>query len=113
MESYITAFSVYTLAIIGVIFIGLVVVKKTLSFKPGQGKNNFLKVETSLDLGPGKTIYVIKAGKEKFLIASSGENCRFMTKLEKNETAYGGFKGHPQSDNHEIIREYFDYGRIN
>lgn len=85
MSGYIASFSIYTLAMIGVIFIGLVVVKKTLSMSPQKNKNNFLKVESSLSIEPRKTLHVIKAGREKFLIASAGDGCQFMTKLEKQE----------------------------
>ena len=82
MSAYITGFSVYTLAMIGIIFIGLVVVKKSLSFVPNKNNNNFLKIEYCLNLEPRKNLYVVKAGKEQFLLASSGETCQFMTKLE-------------------------------
>jgi len=88
MTGYITGFSVYTLAMIGVIFIALVVVKKCLTFTPHKNKNNFLKVENCLNLEPRKNLYVVKAGRERFLIASSGDQCNFMTKLEGN-----GFPG--------------------
>lgn len=84
MPGYITGFSVYTLAMLGVIFVALVVVKKCLTITPGKNKNNYLKVENCLNLEPRKNLYVVKAGREKFLIASSGDNCNFMTKLEEN-----------------------------
>lgn len=111
MEGYIATFTIYTLAMIGVIFVGLVVVKKSLSFNPQKGKNNFLKVETSLCLEPRKNLYVVKAGKEKFLIASSGENCQFMTKLEDNNHLDSGGMGLQRRENSEAIQEYFNYGR--
>ncbi len=88
MSGYITGFSVYTLAMIGVIFVALIVVKKCLTLTPGNKKNSFLKVENCLNIEPRKNLYVIKAGRERFLIASSGENCSFMTKLQSN-----GFPG--------------------
>ena len=81
MTGYITGFSVYTLAMIGVIFIAFIVVKKSLAFMPNKNKNNFLKVENCLNIEPRKNLYVVKAGRERFLISSSGDNCQFMTKL--------------------------------
>ena len=102
MSGYILGFTVYTLAILGVIFIGMVVVKKSLNLGEQKSRNNFLKVETSLNLEPRKNLYVIKAGKEKFLIASTGDDCRFMTKLEDN-----------LNKSTEVIQEYFNYGNIN
>jgi len=84
MTGYITGFSVYTLAMIGVIFVALIVVKKSLSFIPNKNKTNFLKVENCLNIEPRKNLYVVKAGRERFLISSAGDNCQFMTKLEVN-----------------------------
>jgi flagellar biogenesis protein FliO len=82
MSSYITGFAVYTLAMIGIIFVGMVIARKSLSYGPNQNKNNFLKIENCLTLEPRKNLYVIKAGREKFLIAASGDNCQLITKLE-------------------------------
>jgi len=84
MTGYIAGFSVYTLAMVGVIFIALVVVKKSLAFAPNKDKSNFLKIENCLNLEPRKNLYVVKAGRERFLISSSGDNCQFMTKLKNN-----------------------------
>ncbi len=94
MSGYITGFSVYTLAMIGVIFVALVIVKKCLTFSSHKNKNNFLKVENCLNIEPRKNLYVVKAGTERFLIASSGENCNFMTKLESggNNPAVNDYK---------------------
>ena len=81
MTGYISGFLVYTLAMIGVIFIAFIIAKKSLSFTSNKNKSNFLKVENSLNLEPRKNLYVVKAGREKFLIASSGEGCQFISKL--------------------------------
>ena len=87
----------------------LVFLKKSLSFGPQKGKNNFLKVETCLNLEPRKNLYVIKAGKEKFLISSAGDSCQFMTKLEQNNfQAPSPGQAHFETD---AIKEYFEYGR--
>ncbi len=111
MSAYITGFSVYTLAMIGVIFIALIIAKKALSFTPHGNKNNFLKIEKCLNLEPRKNLYVIKAGRERFLLASSGEGCQFITKLaaNTNETYSNGFLKNSSSEpeinsgkNHEI-----------
>ena len=81
MTGYITGFLVYTLAMIGVIFIAFIIAKKSLSFTSNKNKSNFLKVENCLNLEPRKNLYVVKAGREKFLIASSGEGCQLISKL--------------------------------
>lgn len=82
MNGYIVDFTVYTLAMIGVIFIAFVVAKKTLFTANNANKNNdFLSVESSLSIAPRKTIHVVNAGGEKFLIASDLERTAFLTKL--------------------------------
>ena len=108
MSSYITGFSVYTLAMIGVIFIALVVAKKALSFTPHGNKNDFLKIEKCLNLEPRKNLYVIKAGRERFLLATSGEGCQFMTKLATNASeAYSNSFLKNSSNEPEINPEKF------
>jgi len=82
MTGHLTGFLVYLLAMLGVIFIAIVVVKKSLNFKSMKQKNTFLKVECSLSLEPRKNLHVIKAGNERFLVATGVEGCQFMTKIE-------------------------------
>lgn len=84
MTGYLTGFSVYILAMLGVIFIALVVVKKSISLGTGTPKNSFLKIESSLSIEPRKNLYVVKAGKERFLVSTGAEGCQFMTKIEEN-----------------------------
>ena len=81
MTGHLTGFLVYMLAMLGVIFIAIVVVKKSLTLNTGKRKNNFLKVESSLSLEPRKTLYVVKAGNERFLVSTGIEGCQFMTKI--------------------------------
>jgi flagellar biogenesis protein FliO len=69
---------------IGVIFIAFVVAKKSLLTVNGANrKDQFLSIETSLNLGYKKTLYVIKAGEEKFLISSEPDKNTFLAKLEQ------------------------------
>ena len=85
MTGYLTGFLVYMLAMLGVIFIALVVVKKSITFSSVKQKNSFLKIESRLNIEPRKNLYVIKAGNERFLVSSGIEGCQFMTKIgEKN-----------------------------
>lgn len=46
-------------------------------------ENNFLKVENGIKLESGKNIYVLTAGREKFLVSVSSQGCQFLTKLEE------------------------------
>ena len=85
MTGYLTGFLVYMLAMLGIIFIALVVVKKSITFSSVKQKNSFLKIESRLNIEPRKNLYVIKAGNERFLVSSGIEGCQFMTKIgEKN-----------------------------
>jgi len=85
MTGYLTGFLVYMLAMLGIIFIALVVVKKSMTFSSVKQKNSFLKIESRLNIEPRKNLYVIKAGNERFLVSTGIEGCQFMTKLgEKN-----------------------------
>ena len=45
---------------------------------------DFLQVENSLRISPVKTIYVIKAGSERFLIAGDTATTTMLAKLENN-----------------------------
>lgn len=82
MFNYIIGFSIYTLAMIGIIFIAFVVVKKfAVSRKGAKSHNSFLEIETSLSLEPRKTIHVVRAGNQQLLIATDAERTTFLTKL--------------------------------
>jgi len=85
MHSYLANFIIYTLAMLGVIFIAFMVAKKSLSLGnlPGH-KTESLAIENKLSLEPRKNLYIIKAGEERFLISTDIEGSRFLTKLEQN-----------------------------
>ncbi len=86
MTGYLVSFTVYTLAMIGIIFIAFVVAKKCMLTGNFNNKNDqFLSIESSLSMGPRKMLYVIKAGNEKFLISSDVEKSTFLTKLESEK----------------------------
>lgn len=82
MNNYIMHFAVYTLAMIGFIVIALFVYKKSVCASQTVANRNNLKVENSLRLSATKTVYVIKAGEEKFLIAADSANTTMLAKLE-------------------------------
>ena len=83
---YLTNFIVYTLAMVGVIMLALFVYKASNNIGTKSGAK-FLKVRDSLSLGPRKTLYIVSAGEEKFLIASDVDKTTLISKLEsKNET---------------------------
>ena len=82
---YLSNFIVYTLAMVGLVVIALLVFKTSTSV----GKNSsskFLKVHDSLTLGPRKTLYIVSAGEEKFLIAGDVDKTSLISKLESAKT---------------------------
>ena len=85
MNSYIMNFAVYSFAIMGFFVALLLVYKKAVNSDKILNKKNFLKVESTLKLSPVKSIYVIKAGNERFLIAGDTSNTTMLAKLEDNQ----------------------------
>jgi flagellar biogenesis protein FliO len=82
MLGYIVNFTVYTLAMMGIIFVGFVIAKRSLSTVHHKVENRFLSIESSLNLEPRKNLYVIKAGTERILVSTDAEKTQFLTKLE-------------------------------
>ena len=85
MNSYIVNFATYTLAMVGFIVLMLFVYKKAM-YTPANAKNReYLNVENVLKLSPTKTVYIIKAGTERFLVAGDTTTTTMLAKLdEKN-----------------------------
>lgn len=84
MLTHLLGFSVYTLAMVGVIFLSLIVYKKAThsSIKTGRG---ILKVEELLSIAPRKTLMVVRVRNERFLIASDPEETRLISRLESSK----------------------------
>lgn len=81
---YLTNFIVYTLAMVGVIVLALFVFKSATS-SGVKGGSKYLKVHDTLSLGPRKTLYIVSAGEEKFLIAGDVDKTTLISKLGTNE----------------------------
>lgn len=98
MNGYLAHFLIYTMAMIGFIVLALYVYKKSSVHTMQAGSREYLKIENALRLTPGKTIYVIKAGTERFLIAGDAQNTTMLSKLsednipEKKEPEISGIK---------------------
>lgn len=84
MTGYLINFSLYTLAMVGVIFCALFVFKGVMTGKGFSKKSDFLSVEETMSLSPRKTLYVIKAGAERFLLASDIDKTNLIAKLEES-----------------------------
>ncbi len=84
MGSYILNFMVYTMAMCGLICFALFVYKKFAVGNFLSKNSQFLNVEEALSLAPRKTLYVIRAGEERFLIASDVDKTTLISKLDAN-----------------------------
>ena len=78
---YISNFIVYFLAMIGIIILALYVYKKFSISSFSIRRNNSLKIEDTLSLSPRKTLFVIRDGNERFLIAADLERTTLISKL--------------------------------
>lgn len=87
MGTYLINFLVYSMAMVGLLFVCLMVYKKTMVNNRCSKNKNELDIENALNLSPRKTIYIVKAGNEKFLIASDAERTTFLSKLDASGKA--------------------------
>lgn len=87
---YISNFIVYFLAMIGIIILALYVYKKFNISSIGFRHNNSLLVEDTLSLSPRKTLYVIRNGAERFLIAGDIERTTLISKLKDDSETENG-----------------------
>lgn len=84
MGQYLICFIAYTFAMIGVIALSVVVYKKCFAKDMDVKKTQYLAVENRLNLSARKSLYVINAGGEKFLIAGDIDKTTFLAKLSDN-----------------------------
>ena len=81
MGGYVVNFTVYTMAMVGLICFAVFVYKKIMDGGLGRKSTKFLSIEDTLNLNPRKTLHVIKAGNEKFLIASDVDRTTLISRL--------------------------------
>lgn len=79
MSTYLLNFIVYTAAMVGIIFLAVFVYKK-FSLTTSS-KSKFLNVEECISLAPRKELYVVRAGNERFLVASDVGRTTLISKL--------------------------------
>ncbi len=87
MSGYLINFMVYTLAMVGLIFLALFIYKKTAVMPGGKSRSKFLGVEDVMSLTPRKSLYVVRAGSERFLIASDMDRTTLISKLDGDNSA--------------------------
>ncbi len=98
MINYIAAFIFYTLAMIGVMLVGLIIYKKTFVINKSENKG-IIKIIDSYPIGPKKTLLVVKIKNEKFLIASGPEHTTFLSKLENDNLSKNVMEKKEQGQN--------------
>lgn len=86
MTNYLASFSIYTMAMVGIIFFALFVFK-TFSNKCFTKKSAMLNVEDSMGLSPRKTLYIINADNQRFLIAADVDRTTLISQLDSNGKA--------------------------
>lgn len=101
MSGYIAAFSVYTMAMIGVIFVAFLVWKHAILNRKHNPKSS-LKVEEMLNLTSRKALYVIRAGNERYLIASDAERTTLIAKLQEDEQPFKAIEGYSEIQNEPL-----------
>lgn len=82
MGGYIIHFMVYTMAMSGLICFALFVYKKVMSGNLTQKGAKMLSIEETLSINPRKTLMIVKAGEERFLVASDVDKTTLISKLE-------------------------------
>ena len=98
---YLSNFIVYFMAMIGIIILALYVYKKFSISNFTVKKNNSLHIEDTLSLSPRKTLYVVRNGSERFLIAADLERTTLISKLEDGEVI-------PQEVNPRMVHKNVD-----
>ena len=75
----------YTSGVVGILLIAYVVAKNFLSGGMLlQKKKGNLEIEESLAISPRKTLHIVKAFNEKFLVASDATSTTLLAKLNTN-----------------------------
>jgi len=85
MNAYMAHFAVYLFAMVGIICVALFIVQKSLIPNCKGKKSSFLEVEDTITIAPKKSLFVIKAGDKKLLIASDEGRTTFLTNLDEKE----------------------------
>ena len=91
MINYMVNFGVYTMAMAGIIIAAVVVYKKSTAI--GSSNKNSLKIDDKIMLNARKSLYVVNAGGERFLIAGDMDNTSLIAKLGAGEDAASAVSG--------------------
>ena len=85
MGGYLVNFSVYTFAMVGFLFLAVMVYKKSSIDSINKKNESAMAIEESLSLSPRKRLHVVRVNGERFLIAADVDRTEFLAKLDENE----------------------------
>jgi len=88
MGGYVLNFMVYTLAMSGLIFFALFVYKKVTGGGFKSGGSKMLSIEEVMNINPRKSLMIVNAGAERFLVASDIDKTTLISKLEDSGMPY-------------------------
>jgi len=99
MTAYLIKFIFYTAGVVGMLLIAYVVAK-TCQYNGSafKKKNGNLEILESLPISPRKTLHIVRAFEEQFLIATDQNSTTFLAKLNA--------EGEITQENHVEFREY-------
>ena len=81
--SYFTNFLVYVFAMSGVLLTAVFIYKKFGTIAEGK-EGKVLKIKDRLSIAPRKTLYIVQAGEESFLIAGDTDRTTMLAKLNSS-----------------------------
>lgn len=93
MSAYFVQFIAYTFAMVGFLAVCLITYKKFCQPAMMNNSAECLCIENALRLTPKKQIYVVRAGNERFLVASDAETTTMLAKLDGCEQPLGNVQG--------------------
>ena len=85
MKIYFVQFLAYTMAMVGFLSVCLLTYKKFFTSFMGGKNADYLQIENMIRINPKKQILIIRAGEERFLVASDSETTTMLAKLNDKE----------------------------
>ena len=86
MSGSLLHFMIYIMAMLGIIALAVFTYKISYGGIRTGINSSMLSVTDSMKLTPKKTLYVVKAGEERFLIASDFDSTTLISKLGENDS---------------------------
>lgn len=107
MGHYIMNFTVYTLAMSGLICFALFVYKKVMSGGFNSKSSKMLEIEETMSVNPRKSLMIVRAGDERFLIASDIDRTSLISKLcsDTSNKIAKNFTNYTQNNFNQIENE--------